>query len=422
MARIVLIGVALIAFCLLPALQASAQQPAEQAPMVPAKDSPSYQLALKQAEANAQLDSLAKGLAGLLSEPGFRGHVRSTIAQSKNSENIVELEDFLAKAVQKTDLPPGVKKLNDTVLKAKTRTRDLKVWNKEGFDLYFPVKDHLNKWKGDTDFYVAYTPYNNSRDVGEIYGYSVKTGERYAFSVAAAPDVPVLIVAPCEHETHEVTEGPGPLKTPPPGASTTIKPDNEPRKVQNDKKGNSKLNFSGIRIDGVRDYVEPWAYGNMEVYMQYGDVNTQTSTQHSVLSYPTKFVSPTGPKIGTGESSSPVYLSNVKDMGSWYPINFNHEISNTCTDASIVWFYERDGGAMAASEGGGTTLLYQTAAIYWTNSGGLTMPTALWYSYYSNDCLLGSRDFFKSRYPYSADFTEHAKAYSDVSFMFRKYP
>jgi hypothetical protein len=418
MARIVLIGVALIAFCLLPALQASAQQPAEQAPMVPAKDSPSYQLALKQAEANAQLDSLAKGLAGLLSEPGFRGHVRSTIAQSKNSENIVELEDFLAKAVQKTDLPPGVKKLNDTVLKAKTRTRDLKVWNKEGFDLYFPVKDHLNKWKGDTDFYVAYTPYNNSRDVGEIYGYSVKTGERYAFSVAAAPDVPVLIVAPCEHETHEVTEGPGPEKTPPPGVSATIKPDNKPRKVESDKGGNSYLLIQYIDFcnANMQDY-ETWNMGAPEFYLWYADVNMDTHAEDKRLSW-SKLVSGLSPIT----QNDPVRLaSSINVLCVWFKLPpYRHDLLNSCTDISFVEVWERDGGPMAATEGGGTAVLWDLLGFQYFRNG-------TWYAknaacpYYLYDVRVDLICINKSDIPYQTDWQINGYA-DNVYLVVRKNP
>jgi hypothetical protein len=402
MARIVLIGVALIGFCLLPALQASAQQPAEQAPIVPSKDDPSYQLGLKQAEANAELDAVAKELAALLSEPGFRGLVKSTIAQSKKRENIVELEDFLAQAAKKTDLPPGVKKLNDDALKAKGRIRDLKVWNREGFDLYFPVKDHVNKWKGDTDFYVAYSPYNRESDVGEIYGYSVKTGELYAFGSAAAPDVPVLIVAPCEHETHEIMEAEAAEKAPAP--LTKTQPDNKPRKVEGGKGGNSNYKFDWMWIWGPKDFYEAWYHGAMEIYFWYADVNTSARQQHASLSKATYFVAPTGAtRTSWIEISTPVYCSLVVDVDRWYSVNRAHVLSSTCSPYSVWNFIERDGGTMAATEYGGTVTRYSINQISY-QVGGAWGVTNVVMPFYDGDSWVGQFFINRGNYQYSNDY------------------
>jgi hypothetical protein len=167
-------------------------------------------------DGNAELDAIARMVAESLRQPGFRGLVRSEVAQSKKREHIVELEDFLARAAKRGNASQSVKKLHEHTGKAKHKIKQLDIWDREGFDLYFPVKDHFRKWKGDADLYVAYAPYGNEEDVSEIYAYSVTDGNRYAFDRDAPPTNPVIIIAPCEHDSHDLIHAPNStVKNPP---------------------------------------------------------------------------------------------------------------------------------------------------------------------------------------------------------------
>ncbi len=169
--------------------------------MVPAQ--PEKAAAMKQ-QANADLDNLAKELAKLCSQPGFRGFLRSEIKKSRNRENIIELDKFLDRAAKQKDIPPGLKKFKDSALKAKARLKTLGPAILEGYDLYIPVDAHKKKWQGGKDFVVAYSPVDNEDKVKEIVAYSVRDGKRVILDPVKTPQTVVLVIAPEEHTDHKL--------------------------------------------------------------------------------------------------------------------------------------------------------------------------------------------------------------------------
>lgn len=296
-------------------------------------------------KANAELDKVAKEIAQTLSHPGFRGLVRSEIAKSKNRENIVELEGFLEKAGKQKKVPPGLAKLKENTKNAKSRINALKVWDREGFDLYFPVKEHLRKWGGDADLFVAYAPYTDEDQVVELYAYSVKTGERYALDPTVPPDQPVLVVAPEEHETHEVPEQTTSERAAPP-EPRGVETDNAPRKLETNS-GSEEEGFQ-TRGDDV-DYVkilffrfandkEPWYSGAPEMMIWYADAHRWYSTSGST---------------GIGVCTTGDYMSDVGDANAenrWHEIpaswgRYGRRFASNCSNQGVFYVYERDGGS-----------------------------------------------------------------------------
>jgi hypothetical protein len=69
--------------------------------------------AAKMAQANADLDRLAQDLIKLVTHPGFRGFLRSEIAQSKNRKNILEVDKFLERALRGGGMPPELAKFRN---------------------------------------------------------------------------------------------------------------------------------------------------------------------------------------------------------------------------------------------------------------------------------------------------------------------
>ena len=76
-----------------------------------AQKPPPNRVAIEQA--NTDLDSLARELANLVAEPGFRGFLRAEIAKSKNREQILELDRFLERAGKQKGAPKELGKYRD---------------------------------------------------------------------------------------------------------------------------------------------------------------------------------------------------------------------------------------------------------------------------------------------------------------------
>ena len=336
-------------------------------------DDPSWQAMEKIEQANAELDKMAKDLAASLSHPGFRGHLKSEIAKSKNRENILEFEKFLGKAKGRKEMPPGLAKMKDDVGKANGRIKALKIWDLEGFDLYFPVKEHLRKWKGKDDLYVAYSPYTDESAVSEIYAYSVKTGEKFSLDPKNPPTEPVLIIAPEEHENHDIMEMPE-LEEPLPPDERAIDGDFSPKKIETEFEGNSRLKFKFIKI---YDDHEPWTRGDPEIYMFYADA--RYNNQHG----------------GT------VWLNWVNKENQWYSLYsyVNSYFDAACTNEGVVVVMERDGGSY----------VYVVRTI-------LESGTIVSFKKKTGDDYVGGFRIYKSNFSYDIDYGQSRRNAFKVKF------
>ena len=117
-------------------------------------------------------------------------------------------------------------------------------------DVYFPARDHRDKWTGSDDVLVGVGTLNGEAET--IKAYSVKTQQSLSLSTTEPPASPVIMVSPCEHDSHEA---PPPLET----------SDVPQSKSETPKEGkNSYLQTSYFKI--TNDH-EPWTSGDPEIYV-----------------------------------------------------------------------------------------------------------------------------------------------------------
>ena len=238
-----------------------------------------------EAAANADLDVIAKDIAVLCAQPGFRGFLRSEISKSKNRENIIELDKFLDRASKQKNMPPGLAKAKNDAIRS--MNANLKPFSSGGrLDLYIPVEAHRTKWKGGEDFLVASSPVDDESNIKQIVAYRVRDGQRVILDPNNAPDTPVLIVAACEHGTHDVpTDQPkvGPVDRQLPVIQ--FNGQDAPDKSVKQDEGNS---WVGIYRIYVRDDKEPWTRGKPEFKLFFGqrlvnicDIHENGSAHHT---------------------------------------------------------------------------------------------------------------------------------------------
>lgn len=229
---------------------------------------PTDQTAFQSPEVRAQatLDDLAQELAQLVAEPGFRGFLRSEIAQSKNRENIIELDEFLDRASKRPDAPPGLTEFVQSAKDAATQVKRARSSRLEGFDLYLPVAEHRAKWRGGDDVLVASAPLDDD-DPGDVVAFEVKTGNRVTLDPGRVPSQIVLVLIPEEHDTHEAPSGPGPDRD-----QRDVKPHVTGREPPEEpvEGQESEGSYVGLRRILLGDIKEPWYAGAPEIYVNFG--------------------------------------------------------------------------------------------------------------------------------------------------------
>jgi hypothetical protein len=203
------------------------------------------------------MDDLAKELAGLLANPGIRNHLRSEINKSSKRENIIFLDEFLTSVVKVSGLPDQtLDKVRIALNNAKGAKRRFKRTNinqmliSSEIDVSFPVRNHRDKWTGSDDLLIASE--NLDENVQQITAYSVKTQTPMKISTASPPDIPILMVSPCEHHSHtpeilQISDIP-PLESAP------------------QKSPSSYIAVNYLKI--LNDY-EPWHKGDPEIYVHF---------------------------------------------------------------------------------------------------------------------------------------------------------
>lgn len=259
------LAVGFTAFSMLSPGDSGGIERADDEPSASFEPTPAYGWAPRQ-EANQDLDQMAQALAQLAATPGFRGFIRSEIARTRNREAILELEPFIERASRRPDAPPGLSEFGALRQNARARFSS-QVEDFKGFDLYIPVEAHRTKWRGGDDFVVAFAPVGDDQEIKEIVAYSVRNGEKVVLDAAKAPDTVVLIVAPCEHETHEQeieAERVSPEDRVLPEAHVTGREPAEAPVEQTE--GNS---YVGLRRLYIRDVKEPWYRGDAEIMLWF---------------------------------------------------------------------------------------------------------------------------------------------------------
>jgi hypothetical protein len=223
---------------------------------------------LQEQQANSDLEVLAKEIAELCDHPGFLEFLRSEMVKSKNRENIVELDSFFVRAAKQSDMPEQLAATAGKAKQVQERHKSMNLSRFEGFDLYIPVSAHRAKWKGGKDFIVAVSPYGDDMAIRETVGFTVKDRRKVVLDTAQPPATVVLVIAPCEHETHERSKC---QKSPHVAAryipSIQFEVKDDLYKSVAPTPGNS---VAGIRRFYISDVKEPWTRGAPEIKIFYG--------------------------------------------------------------------------------------------------------------------------------------------------------
>jgi hypothetical protein len=324
--------------------------------------------AKKMQEANADLDMLAQEVAKLCSQPGFRGFLRSEIAKSKNRENIVELDKFLDRAQRQQGMPPGLAKAKNNAQQAKGRLKSSGIWALEGYDLYIPVEAHKKKWRGGDDFFVAFSPVDDEKDIKQIVAYSVRDGKRVFFDPNKAPDAVVLVIAPEEHDTHEIP--PPPKKSQELGPPASLpKDDGIDLSKPGKHKGNSYMRVNYLLFTND---MEPWTRGAPEI---------KTIAVQS--------------KIGLRKCTTFYEYSNLSRMDKenyWHNTSgiLRYPFDSGYFDKLDFKVYEQDGGSR----------VYDSVIYYYRHAYGTSKVNCQFYIY-SGDDKIGHTYIYRSALKYN---------------------
>lgn len=273
--------VLLFSFATTNAQQNKPTDPAEVAKMLAAARS---RTAGERATINAELDKLAQGMASSFKDPAFRKFLKSEIKAAKHREHILRLDEYLTKAEKRKDFSDKAKaaqRLKETrAAKEKIQPHARKLFGTDKIDIYFPVKEHRDKWPGTDDLLVAFDPANDETEYTEITAYSVKDGTRISLSKEKAPDTPVVIICVSEHDSiQDVPELKAPESEQAPPQPTGRPEGPEPPSTQEGKpdEGNSYMNMQWLEL---YDDHEPWTKGDPEIYVVC--VQTRNRTYMSI--------------------------------------------------------------------------------------------------------------------------------------------
>ncbi|MFT5482880.1 MAG: hypothetical protein ACI9GW_001535 [Halieaceae bacterium] len=253
------------------------------------------------ASTNKELETVAASLAEALAESNFRGMLRSAIAQSKRREGIVKLADILKRGKSAKKPAPGLEKAGQAATRVNKGRVKATHPDLDGLDLYIPVEAHRAKWKGGKDFYIAYAPVGDEKEVREIVAFSVRDGKRVSFDPAKAPDAIVLVVAPEEHGSHEQlgVRGKGPVAPKDPDAKAQFEGKDAHDKPVKQDPGNS---YVGLHFLKLYNSQEPWWLGDAEVTVYLG---MKTGSTCRISQTNADYVNKTGIWYNTWDGFSP---------------------------------------------------------------------------------------------------------------------
>jgi hypothetical protein len=328
-------------------------------------------------QANAELNDLAAQLAMMIKKPGFRGFLRSEIVKSKNSEGIVELDKFLNRAAHRPDVPPGLTKATNSAQKIAQKSKMSGINELAGFDLYLPVGLHREKWKGGEDILIAVSPFGRETEIREIVAFEVRTGKQVILDPNNPPAIPVIVIAPEEHESHAVVPAPrGGDKIEPKSVSRQDAIRNEKRASGNEAEmynGNSTFSLRYIKI--YKDH-EPWYKGDPEIEIKF--------CQDNVVS---------------GPDFHQIDASWVDEENRTYWLGKNYYFDTNFKNQTIVDVWERDTCCVSAR--------YRTSCM-----GANWSRPDTWDH-------VGYKVFYKTWWPYDTQYGMYTP--NDTYFWIKKY-
>jgi len=139
-------------------------------------------------ETAVEFDTIAKNLASFLAEPEARLFLLEQINASPDSEKILYLKDFVEKALKKFSESEELKKIRAIVTE--------KDFPKT--DLYFPVEEYREQWKGGENLLIVCPLPAYTLDFFRRFAYTLD-GERKKFNFFELPETPCLMMILCEH-------------------------------------------------------------------------------------------------------------------------------------------------------------------------------------------------------------------------------
>jgi hypothetical protein len=135
----------------------------------------------------AAMDRLARRFARAMTDPTFRGYLKSELDRSRFVEHKIQLQRFLAAG--------GGRAMRDVARLSASSDKEVEAdaATATGMEMYFPVPAHRANWKGGSDLLVASAWEDHEAPVA----YDVR-GKGQVLSADHPPAVPVLAVEPVE--------------------------------------------------------------------------------------------------------------------------------------------------------------------------------------------------------------------------------
>ncbi len=139
-------------------------------------------------ETAVDFDTIAKNLAFFLAEPEARLFLLEQINASPDSEKILYLKDFVEKALKKFPESEELKRVRAIIAE--------KDFPKT--DLYFPMEEHREQWKGGENLLIVRPLSAFTLDLFRKFAYTLD-GERKEIILFDPPETPSLMMILCEH-------------------------------------------------------------------------------------------------------------------------------------------------------------------------------------------------------------------------------
>jgi len=150
-------------------------------------------LAAQAGQDNQMLPAFAKKLALAAANTNLCAAIMQALSQSSSGERIVSLKDMLQMKVAANTFAAAISVSGEFI--------DAINAHPFGIDVYFPVKAHRQTMMENPqqNFLVTYYDGYEDEQVEKQFTAWDRQGNEVTLSTAVAPEIPVLVITPCEH-------------------------------------------------------------------------------------------------------------------------------------------------------------------------------------------------------------------------------